>query len=104
VASSAAVTLSPAYRLVLAQRILSIISRDVYANITDFQWVVSVLVDVAFVSRVDVGSTIKYMLLDIVGRVRSVRPFAVQTLEKVLDHEVPDVLEAAIWICGEYAE
>lgn len=80
----------------------------------DFEWVISVLVDVAYVSKVDVGSRIKEMLLDVVGRVRSVRPYAVKVLEKALNDDglrdrsedrtgEDGLVEAAIWICGEYA-
>lgn len=112
--TSASVSLSPAYRLLLTQRLLSIIQQDTYASVTDFEWVVSVLVDVAYVSKVNVGGRIKDMLLDVVGRVRSVRPFAVRVLEKALGDETlrarmddktgeDGLIEAAIWICGEYA-
>lgn len=113
--TSASVSVSPAYRLFLTQRVLAIISHDTYTNVSDFQWVVSVLVDVAYISNVDVGAKVKHILLDIVGRVGSVRPFAVKTLEKALndahlrgrfdDKTGGDgLIEAAMWICGEYAE
>lgn len=114
--SSAATQLSltPAYRLNLTLRLLAIISHDTYVNVTDFEWVISVLIDVAYVSNVDIGSEVKTMLLDVVGRVKSVRSFAVRMLEKVLcDEDLRDrgargtgedgLLEAAVWICGEYS-
>jgi len=76
--------------------------------------VVSVLVDVAYVSNVNVGAEVKSLSLDVVGRVRSVRGFAVDVLEKALDDEnlieksresgaEAGLVEAAVWICGEYA-
>ncbi|ORX37980.1 armadillo-type protein [Kockovaella imperatae] len=113
-ATSARITLSPAYRLLLAQRLLGIIAHDTYANVTDFEWAVSVLVDVAFVSRVGVGADVRDLLFDIVGRVKSVRPFAVSALERCLnddrlselsvgDEAEAGLLEASIWICGEYS-
>lgn len=114
--SSAAsqLSLTPAYRLNLTLRLLAIISHDTYVNVTDFEWVVSVLIDVAYVSNVDIGAEVKTMLLDVVGRVKSVREYAVRMLEKVLgDDELraraaqgtgeDGLLEAAVWICGEYA-
>lgn len=72
------------------------------------------LIDVAYVSNVDIGKEINAMLLDIVGRVKSVRQYAVKTLEKVVADETLrergdqssaelSLLEAAVWICGEYA-
>lgn len=112
--TSASVSLSPAYRLLLTQRLLEIITYDTYANVTDFEWVVSVLVDVAYVSNVNVGARIKEVLLDVVGRVRSVRPFAVKVLEKALNDEAlrekarektgeDGLVEAAVWICADFA-
>jgi AP-3 complex subunit delta-1 len=107
-------SLTPAYRLALTLRLLAIISNDTYVNVTDFEWVISVLIDVAYVSNVDVGTEVKTMLLDIVGRVKSVREYAVRMLEKVIgDDDLREraaqgtgedgLLEAAVWICGEYA-
>ncbi|PIL31329.1 hypothetical protein GSI_06027 [Ganoderma sinense ZZ0214-1] len=104
---------SPAYRLTLAQRILSLGSQDVYDNVTDFEWYISVLVDLAYVARVDVGAEIREQLVDITGRVRATRRYAVQVMVKLLSDEsflhnasddggCPEVLWAAAWICGEY--
>lgn len=113
-ATAQTVSLSPAYRLLLTQRLLDIISHDVYSNVTDFEWVVSVLVDVAYVSHVNVGERIRATVLDVVGRVKSVRGYAVSVLEKVVaDDDFRErarentgedgMLEAAVWICGEYS-
>ncbi|OWT39265.1 AP-3 complex subunit delta-1 [Cryptococcus neoformans Bt1] len=107
-------SLSPAYRHLLSTRLLGILSHNTYANVTDFEWILSVLVDVAYVSRVNVGQDIKRMILDVVARVKSVRNYAVSVLEKVLgdddfkerigdDNESADgLIEAAVWVCGEY--
>lgn len=107
-------SLTPAYRLLLTQRLLGIIAYDTYANVTDFEWVISVLVDVSYVSNVDVGAEVRDVLLDVVGRVRSVRGYAVKVLEKVLGDEdfrergrektgQDGLLEVAVWVCGEYS-
>jgi len=112
--TSATLSLTPAYRLLLTQRLLGMIAYDTYTNVEDFEWVISVLVDVSYVSAVNVGEEVREMLLDVVGRVRSVRGFAVGVVEKVLgDEELRErgregtgedgLIEAAIWICGEYA-
>ncbi|THH19000.1 hypothetical protein EW146_g2089 [Bondarzewia mesenterica] len=104
---------SPAYRLILSQRILSMLSQDTYSNITDFQWYLSVLVDLAYVASVDVGSQIRDQLVDIVGRVRAVRRWAVELMIRLLSDETfllnakeegscAEVLWAAAWICGEH--
>ncbi|KAG5641635.1 hypothetical protein DXG03_004558 [Asterophora parasitica] len=68
---------SPAYRLVLCQRILAMCSQSTFENVTNFEWYLSVLVDLAHVANVDVGSAIRDQLVDVVGRVRAVRRYAV---------------------------
>lgn len=107
-------TQSPAYRLVLSQRILDMCSQDTYENVTDFEWYLSVLVDLAYVANVNVGSRLRDQLVDVVGRVKAVRGYAVKLMVKLLSddtfvQEVGDegscaeVLWAAAWICGEYS-
>ena len=111
-------TQSSVYRAVIAQRILSICSADLYSNVSDFQWYVSVLVDLAYVARAPVGSAIRDQLVDVAVRVRQVRQYAVQVSLRVLLDETfvsasdgadadgsgcQEVLWAAAWICGEYA-
>ncbi|PFH49682.1 hypothetical protein AMATHDRAFT_147133 [Amanita thiersii Skay4041] len=104
---------SQAYRLVLSQRILSICSQDMYDNVTNFEWYLSVLVDLAHVANVNIGAEIRDQLVDIVGRVRAARPYAVQVMytlitdDKLLlnageDGSCSEILWAAAWICGEY--
>jgi AP-3 complex subunit delta-1 len=104
---------SPAYRLVLARRILSICSKDTYDNVTNFEWYLSVLVDLAHIAGVDVGAEIQRQLVDVAGRVRGARRFAVQLMAALLtegamlreageEGSCVEVLWAAAWICGEY--
>ncbi|EPT03380.1 hypothetical protein FOMPIDRAFT_1022378 [Fomitopsis schrenkii] len=104
---------SPAYRLTLSQRILTLGAADTYDNVVDFEWYLSVLVDLAYVAGVPVGGAIRDQLVDIVARVRAARRFAVQLMVKVLTDEsflanatedsgCPEVLWAAAWICGEH--
>ncbi|KAJ7070698.1 adaptin N terminal region-domain-containing protein [Mycena amicta] len=106
-------TQSPAYRLVLAQRILSICSQSLYENVTNFEWYLSVLVDLAHVANVDVGAQIRDQLVDVVGRVKGVRRYAVKLMYTLLcddtilhnardEGSCSEVLWAAAWICGEY--
>ncbi|KAI0691983.1 Adaptor protein complex AP-3 delta subunit [Cytidiella melzeri] len=104
---------NPAYRLGLAQRILTLCSQDTYENVADFEWYLSVLVDLAYIANVDVGAQIRDQLVDIAARVRGVRGYAVQLMTKVLSDEsfvviadeegsCSEILWAAAWICGEY--
>lgn len=104
---------SPAYRLVLSQRILTICSQSMYENVTNFEWYISVLVDLAHVANVDVGAQIRDQLVDVVVRVKGVRRYAVKLTYTLLcddtllfnsrdDGNCSEVLWAAAWICGEY--
>lgn len=106
---------SPAYRLVLSQRILNICSQSTYENVINFEWYISVLVDLAHVANVNVGAEIRDQLVDVVGRVRAVRRYAVKLMYALLSDETmlrnaqdegscSEVLWAAAWICGEYCK
>ncbi|KAF8347080.1 adaptin N terminal region-domain-containing protein [Amanita rubescens] len=106
---------SAAYRLVLSQRILTMCSQNTYENINNFEWYLSVLVDLAHVANVDIGHEIRDQVLDVVGRVRAARPYAVKLMHGLLTDDslilnandegsCSEVLWAAAWICGEYSE
>lgn len=90
-------------------------SHATYENVSNFEWYLSVLVDLAHVANVNIGSEICQQLVDVVGRVRGVRPYAVKLMYSLLSDDSmvrntgePDscseVLWAAAWICGEYCE
>ncbi|KIJ66444.1 hypothetical protein HYDPIDRAFT_87029 [Hydnomerulius pinastri MD-312] len=106
---------SSAYRLVLSQRIMSMCSSSTYDSVTDFEWYLSVLVDLAYISNVDIGAQIRDQLVDVVGRVRAARSYAVKLMVKVLSDDTfllnagepgscSEVLWAAAWICGEFCQ
>lgn len=102
--------LSSSYRLDVARRILYMCSRDLYDNVDDFEWYLTVLVDLSYIARAPVGEEIRDQILDVSARVRSVRPFAARLMAKLLDEGLPsgdgdacaEVLWAAAWTCGEY--
>jgi len=100
------------YRLILAQRLLEICSLDTYDNVVDFQWYLSVLLDLTYVASVKVGEQIRDQLVDIVARVRGVNRWAVELMTRLLRDDTflvnsqeegscAEVLWAAAWICGE---
>jgi AP-3 complex subunit delta-1 len=108
-------SLTPAYRLELVHRILSMTSHDAYVHITDFEWYFSVLVDLAYVAEVPVGIEIRNSMLDVAARVEELRSYAVDLCRKLLrdggfveppksDSRCPEVIYAAAWICGEYSK
>ncbi|KAH9982297.1 Clathrin/coatomer adaptor, adaptin-like protein [Lactifluus volemus] len=109
-------TLSPSqlssYRIILVRRILEICSYDTYDNVVDFQWYLTVLLDLTHIASVKVGDQIREQLVDIVARVRGVKRWAVELMTRLLRDETflansqeegscAEVLWAAAWICGE---
>ena len=88
-------------------------AEDTYTNVNDFQWYLSVLVDLAYVAGVNVGLEIRDQLVDIVARVRGIQRRAVELMVSLLNDDTfvatakdegscADVLWAAAWICGEH--
>jgi AP-3 complex subunit delta len=86
-----------------------------YENVQDFDWYLSVLLDLIYVANADVAAPIRDQLVDVTVRVRACRSYATQLMTKLLDDDAlvlgasdPErctgVLWAAAWICGEYAE
>lgn len=115
VKASISPTQSPAYRLILSKSILNMCSQSTYENVTNFEWYLSVLVDLAHVANVDIGSEIRDQLVDVVGRVRASRPYAVKLMYTLISDEAmlrnasvegscSEILWAAAWICGEYCQ
>lgn len=106
---------SPAYRLTLAQRILDMCSHNTYEHVTNFEWYISVLVDLAHVSNVPIGPQLRDQLVDVTSRVRAARRYAVRVMHTLLTDDAllrnahdpkscSEVLFAAAWICGEYCQ
>jgi AP-3 complex subunit delta-1 len=120
------------YRVTVIRRILEMCSRDTYANITDFEWYIDVLVQLVRVSPAtkasseaedvedveesdDVGHGIGRQLQNVAVRVKSARTEAVEAAQSLVlvdrrDQMFPSsgngglsVLEYAGWIVGEYA-
>lgn len=100
------------YRLTLAQQLLAICSNDTYDNVVDFQWYLSVLLDLTYVASVKVGDLIRDQLVDIVARVRGVKRWAVELMTRLVRDDTflansqeegscAEVLWAAAWICGD---
>ncbi len=100
------------YRLTLVRHLLTICSHDTYDNVVDFQWYLSVLLDLTYVASVEVGEQIKDQLVDIVARVRGVKRWAVELMTRLVRDDTflansqeegscAEVLWAAAWICGE---
>ena len=104
----------PLYRDNVAHRILDMIVEDTYAHVQDFEWVVSILLELGSLSDLTVGPRISNVLLALCVRVPDLRPYTVNAVVKVLtlsddvskESNVKkvdgDLLYAASWIVGEY--
>jgi AP-3 complex subunit delta-1 len=120
------------YRINVIRRVLEMCSRDTYANITDFEWYIDVLVQLVRVSPAtkstsaaeyddetdyadDIGRGIGRELQNVAVRVKSARSEAVDAAQSLVlvdrrDQMFPSsgnggqgVLEYAGWLVGEYA-
>lgn len=118
------------YRNSVLEKILDMCSRDLYANINDFEWYIGVLVELvrhcptttdvsngseSFGSKQSVADIIGQELLNVAVRVKSVRSEATAAAQSLLLIErrqdlfpasgvaAQGVLTAAAWIAGEYA-
>ena len=85
-----------------------------YQFISNFEWYVSVLVELAQIDGSKHGSLIASQMMDVTIRVESIRTFSVRQMSLLLqNHHLllssqrgcsTDVLFAAAWICGEFSE
>ncbi|ORX94199.1 Adaptor protein complex AP-3 delta subunit [Basidiobolus meristosporus CBS 931.73] len=92
----------PSYRRIIVDRILSICSHNSYSNITNFGWYIAVLVDLVYISEVNVGSQLSAQIVDVGVRVKSVRQYCVKMMSTGRPESNSDILYGAAWICGEY--
>jgi AP-3 complex subunit delta-1 len=69
------------YRNSLVEQIITMCCKDMYAQVDgQFEWLISVFVDIAFVLHTPHGELVAEKLVDVVLRVPSVRLFAVQAM------------------------
>ncbi|VEN63802.1 unnamed protein product [Callosobruchus maculatus] len=99
------------YRDELLSKIILICSQNNYQFITNFEWYITVLVELAqmeFGSKQ--GHVIGAQLMDVCIRVPAIRQFAVTEMAQLLDVYtstsqftiMQEVLYAAAWLCGEF--
>ncbi|KRY18379.1 AP-3 complex subunit delta-1, partial [Trichinella patagoniensis] len=108
---------SSSYRDGLLSKIIQICSHSNYKFITNFEWYISVLVELTKAEGTRHGSLIAEQMLDVAVRVLPVRHFAVSQMGRLIENagvvlscscqyrsDLSEVLYAAAWICGEFAE
>lgn len=102
--SSAAIIITPAYKITLIDSILSMSSRSLYANVTNFPWFIELLATLAqhasSLGAVSSELEIGRILVDVSARAKAVRPFAVSVCIKLLSEGLQPT--ACAWIIGEY--
>lgn len=104
-----------AYRDELLTKIIAICSQGNYQHVTNFQWYISILVELTRLEGTRHGHLIAAQMLDVAIRVKAIRAFAVAQMAALLDsapllasgarrNGICEVLYAAAWICGEFSE
>lgn len=100
------------YRDELLSKIIDICSQNNYQFIVNFEWYVSVLVELTRMDGSQHGVLVAHQMLDVAIRVQAIRKFAVEQMAILLENahiltqpssKMVEVLYAAAWICGEYA-
>jgi len=105
------------YRDELINKIVFVCSRDKYAFLSNFEWYLSVLCELACIPGCPRGDLVCGQLIDVTLRVPSVRPHAANAMLDLLkdarivsrsagrfkNDGLPDVLFAAGWIVCEFA-
>lgn len=103
------------YRDELLTKIIDICSQSNYQHITNFEWYISILVELTRLEGTRHGHLIAAQMLDVAIRVKAIRRFAVSQMSALLDsahlvasstqrNGICEVLYAAAWICGEFSE
>ncbi|XP_058870106.1 AP-3 complex subunit delta-1 isoform X2 [Acipenser ruthenus] len=103
------------YRDELLTKIIDICSQSNYQYITNFEWYISILVELTRLEGTRHGHLIASQMLDVAIRVKAIRSFAVSQMAMLLDNAhllagntqrngICEVLYAAAWICGEFSE
>jgi AP-3 complex subunit delta-1 len=73
------------YRTKVGKCIILACSKDMYANLTNFEWYLQVLIDLARHPGVDIADEIKDQLFDICIRVPEVRQYACELMVHLID-------------------
>ncbi|CAF4371016.1 unnamed protein product, partial [Adineta steineri] len=72
------------YRDELLSKIIEICSQSDYQHITNFEWYISILVELTRLEGTKHGNLIARQMLDVAVRVESIRPFACNQMSPFL--------------------
>ncbi|XP_063712442.1 AP-3 complex subunit delta-1-like isoform X2 [Symsagittifera roscoffensis] len=101
------------YRDELLSKVIEVCSHENYKNITNFEWYISILVELTKMEGTRHGRLISAQMLDVAVRVRSIRQYAVTQMALLVENNnllsgairrngISEVLYAAGWIAGEF--
>ena len=95
-------------------KIIQICSQNDYQHITNFEWYITVLVELTRMEGgTKHGKLIASQMMDVAIRVASIRPFCVGQMALLIENQhmlgthnstAFEVLYASSWICGEFAQ
>ena len=100
---------SVGYRDEIMLKIISICSNSGYTNVTNFEWYLTVLIELMRVEGIKDTGPVARQVLDVTIRVKDVRPFAVRQMSTILENtdvlsnEISEVLYSVAYICGEFS-
>ncbi|EPY50315.1 AP-3 adaptor complex subunit Apl5 [Schizosaccharomyces cryophilus OY26] len=103
-------------RTITAHKLVEMTSKSNYAVISDFEWLLSVYVDLSRIPGIHVGKILSFQIVDICVRVKALRPFAIDLFSQIITdpsmifmegkykESSCEVLPSLLWCLGEYAE
>jgi len=103
------------YRDELLTKILEICSQNDYQYISNFEWYVSVLVELSQMEGGTHGGKLAHQMMDVAIRVETIRPFATEQMALLIENSsvllrsgrhsssAAEVLYAACWLVGEFS-
>jgi len=102
------------YRDELLTKILEICSQNDYQYISNFEWYVTVLVELSQMEGGAHGGKLAHQMMDVAIRVETIRPFAVEQMSLLIENSsvllrsgrhtsAAEVLYAACWLVGEFS-
>ena len=100
---------STSYRDEIMNKIVSICSENGYTWVTNFEWYITVLIELLRVEGIKDTGPIARQILEVTVRVPDVRSFAVKQMATILENtevlvsEMSEALYTITYVCGEYA-
>src|SRR5690554_1576298 len=103
-----------AYKDSIGEKIIGVCSKNNYQYITDFEWYISVLMELSRTSGMHLGKVIANQFMDVIIRVKMIRPYGIRNMlsllrdikllsDSVIEGGHCEVLYSAAWCVGEFS-